>query len=358
MRHGTPQPPFVLPFARVGDPTPPTGFLQFWSAWHDRIWTIDPRLTPVDEKTLSHAGAKGVTHVVQSVDNVRVGCRVTLPEGGPPRGAVIELHGYGMVPSEPLRGAPGLVRRGLAHVNLRVRGYPGSQMDCGDLTGHAGGYVTIGMRDPNDWIIGRAVADVVCTFRAIRAAYGKDFPISIHGESFGGGLAIIAASAISARDSVHRLVIGVPTLGDWTWRLAHPELCGGAGEEVLFAMPQDSAQAGEAMRTLRTFDVLVHARRIGCPIVCKLAYSDPVVAPATTAAIYNALGSAPGWKWRFMTSYAHTDPASSPEVAADLRRHAMFEQLAEEFLDTREYPQTLMKRWEPELAGTRPAIAD
>ena len=341
---------------RVGDSTPPAGFLQFWSGWHERAWANRPQLDPIEPVDASRAGAPGVTHVVRSVGDVRVGCRVSVPDGRL-RGAVIDLHGYGMDPAEPLRGDPGLTRRGLCHVALRVRGYPGSQFDAGDLISRSGGYITLGLNDPQSWIAGQAVSDVVSTYRAIRAQHGPEFPISIRGESFGGALAIVAASAIVSRDTVHRLAIGVPTLGDWMWRLSHPEKCGGAGEELLRAMPTDAGHIAETLRTLRFFDVVIHARRIICPVVCKMASSDPVVAPATVAAVYNALGTAPGWKWRFMTDFAHIDPGSSVQATDDLRRHALFARLTEEFLDPGVYPQTLMKQWEPELGGIRPRAA-
>lgn len=346
-----------LTFCRVGDLTPTVGFLQFWSAWQERVGKCGAEMSPVSAGEAERTGAPGVTHLIRSLDGVRVGARVTLPEGSP-AGWVIELHGYGMASEEPLRSNHAFVRRNLGHVALRVRGYPGSQIDCGDLLNKAGGYITIGLNRPEDWITGFAVADVVLAFRALRAMGGPDLPISIKGESFGGAMAILAASAIASRDSVHRLVVGVPSLGDWSWRVAHPENGSGAGAELLRVLPTDADSMAESMRTLRMFDTMVHARRVTCPVLMKLAYSDPVVDPATVAAVYNALGTGAGLKWRYMTSYAHVDPAGHSEASADLRRHAQFERLAEEFLDPREYPQTLMRRWEAELPGIRPACEE
>lgn len=356
MRQG---PPITTesPMTRVGDMTPPSGYLQFWSAWQERTWAVTPELAAITPGDVEAAGAPGVTHTLRSVEGVRVGVRITEPESAA-RGAVIDLHGYGMEPGEALQGDPGLARRGLRQVTVRVRGYPGSQFDTGNLMIAERGYITVGLNDPNEWVVGKAVADVVTMFRALRMQHGPEFPISVRGESFGGALAVIAASAIAARDGVHRLVIGVPTLADWMWRLAHPELCGGAGEELLSVLPTDTEQMNQTLRTLRFFDTMIHARRVACPVLCKLAYNDPVVAPATVAAVYNALGTGAGWKWRFMTQFAHTDPMSSAEAQEDLRRHALFARISDEFLDPGAYPQTLMKRWEPELAGVRPKSLD
>lgn len=336
--------------SRVADPTPPSGFQQFWSTWHDRVWAVAASLNPLAD--LAAADIPGLTHIMTSVGGVRLGCRVDLPTGSSvPRGVVIVLHGYGMGAREPLVAPTGLLERGLATVTLRVRGYPGSQADTGDLLAAPGGYATHGIDNAESWVVGGAVADVVCAFRAARALFGDALPVSIQGESFGGGLAVIAASVIAVRDGVFRLAIGLPTLGDWAWRLAQPppETFGGSlGDHVRSWLMTHPEKRESVLRTLRLFDAVTHARRVACPVVCKLALVDEVVPAPAAASVFNALGASPGWKWRFVTRTGHGS-GQGAEAMADLRRHALFARLADEFLDPVEYPQELMERWEPLL---------
>ncbi len=344
----------------VADPTPTSGFQQFWSTWHDRVWALPAALEPLGRPgSASYAApVAGLTHTITSTGGVRVGCRVDRPVGSEqPRGVVIVLHGYGMSAEEPLVAPSGLLDRGLATITLRVRGYPGSQSETGDLLARPGGYACQNIESAEHWVVGDAVADVVCAFRAARSAFGDALPVSIQGESFGGGLAVIAASAIAVRDGVFRLAIGLPTLGDWTWRLAHPQpgtASGSLGDQVQRWLAIHPQEREAALRTLRLFDAVTHARRVACPVVCKLALHDDVVPPPAAAAVFNALGAAPGWKWRFVTRTGHGS-GHGAEAVADLRRHALCTRLTNEFLDPIEYPQELMKRWEPLLGeGVNP----
>src|SRR5690606_12115974 len=58
--------------------------------------------------------------------------------------------------------------------------------------------------------------------------------VFLYGESLGGGLAVIAASQLAGRlpraHFIDRLALGLPSLGDWPWRLAHPAQ--GTGADV------------------------------------------------------------------------------------------------------------------------------
>ena len=53
--------------------------------------------------------------------------------------------------------------------------------------------------------------------------------------------------------------------------------------------------------------------------------------------MFNALGSSPGAKWRYVTRFGHFDGG-----LGDLRRHAAFDRLAAEFLDPAVDPADLM----------------
>jgi cephalosporin-C deacetylase-like acetyl esterase len=88
---------------------------------------------------------------------------------------------------------------------------------------------------------------------------------------------------------------------------------------------------------LRLHDAAIHARRVRCPALCKLALRDEVVPAPAAASVFNALGTDPGRKWRHVTRYGHFDGG-----IADGRRHAAFERLVVEFLDPGREPDETM----------------
>jgi cephalosporin-C deacetylase-like acetyl esterase len=345
-----------LTLLQVGAVVPPPGFQQFWSEWAQRVWHAEPSLERWDGAG-PDPGCEGVTHVYRSTGDVRIGCRVTHGAGGTDgkggaggagqgvRAVVVSLHGYGMAPGQALEDGGARPAPGVAHIQVRCRGYPGSQIDCPDLTASPEGYIARGLEGARTWVLGDAVADVVNATRAARARFGPDVPVSIKGESFGGALAVLAASALASRGPVARLVCALPSLGWWSWRLEHTATAG-IGLDVQRLLQAQRQPSEATLEALRFFDTLVHARRVTCPVVCKVAERDDVVPAPTAAAVYNAFGTDPGLKWRFVTRYGHFDGG-----IADARRHALFEQLADQFLDPAVDPAALMGRWEPVLAS-------
>lgn len=330
--------------AHVGDPTPPPGFTQFWAHWSEELWAAPATFQTYDHANPATAnGVDGTTHIVRSTAGVRIGCRVDEP-AAPLRAVAISLHGYELPSDAPFGAPPELSRdTGLATVQMRLRGYPGSRFDVGDLCAEPGGYLSVGLERESSWILGGAVADVVNVYRACRARYGWGVPIELMGESFGGGLAVLAASALGGLDTPFRLVLGLPSLGDWEWRLQQ-RTAHGAGADVKRFIDANRSIAHQVHTTLRLFDAIIHARRIFSPVLCKLALRDEVVPAPSAAAVFNALGTAPGLKWRFITEFGHHDGG-----IADLRRHAQFSRITAAFLDPGVYPATIMAQWEPAL---------
>lgn len=355
--------------ATVGSHTPPRDFQPFWNEWHTRVFDETPALTPhtpPDPSTPDPLGAPAVTHTFESLGGVTIGTRLVMPKEGEPVGAVVSTHGYDLPGGSPLDDTGPWAGTRLAALKIRLRGYPGSIKDTGNLTEHPSGYITHGLETPtSDWILPGAVADVVNAYRALREHFGREMPISFHGHSLGGAMAVIASSLLLRIDPPFRLVIGLPTLGHTRWRLANalsgpsPEYANappeptqgvGTGMELARFIRDHRSKEGEILEALELCDTVVHARRVVCPTVCKLAKRDDVVPAPSSAAVFNALGTAPGWKWRFLVEYGHFDGG-----IADLRRHAMFETLTSQFLDPRIYPGRLMREWEPVLNdGHRP----
>lgn len=334
---------------QVAPSTPPAGFVQHWSVWRERVWAASPALRPVRGSELGACGAAGVSHILDSVRNVRLGCRICPPRSGDTRAVVLTTHGYLVPSSEPMPEGDARTDRGVTVIHVRVRGYPGSQLDTGDLTARPEGFAAIGLEVPGASILLDAVADLVNALRAARAAFAPHIPLYLHGESFGAGLAILAASLLPRALAPQRLVIGVPTFGWWSWRLARRAHFG-AGRDIAGAIERHPDRAAAMIESLAMLDAVVHARRVTGAALCKVAERDDVVPAPTAAAVYNALGSDPGRKWRFVTRYGHFDGG-----LADLRRHALFDRLAGEFLDPTADLESLMRTWAPVLRfGERP----
>lgn len=343
----------------VMDPTPPAGFLQFWSGWLERQLAKPPRFQAVPASDDLRSGL-GVTHIVNGSRGVAIGTSIRLPKGGvgAVRGVVVRLHGYGIDPDEPMstnRLYGDLEDECLAVVRMRVRGFPGSPMTPNDKCQRLG-YAATGLTDPDSWLVGLAVADVCAVCIAAKEMFGR--PVTLHGESFGGGLAVVATSALSgAEQTIERLVIGTPTLGAWPWRLTVD--CGdGLGVEVASALEELSAPLRErAIQTLALYDAVTHAGRVIVPTLCKLAISDSVVPAPTAAAVFNALASDPGHKWRFITPRGHAQDLSTAELRCEVR----FDRLAREFVDPSRPPEDSMASFnhadlEPGAAGKQPQV--
>ena len=369
----------VRALARVGDTTPAPDHSVFWGAWFRRLVGNRPALEPVSAQDPSDPTA---THQFRSLDGVRIGAALLQPPRGVPvRAGLVSLHG-GVVRKTLAQSAhrwKDLAERGVCVLVIRVRGFPGSRLDTPELPDTYPRWIEHGLLDddtPLDgsmrWVISGAVADVANACRVMRnrlAGIGVSdaearpitdkLPLFLHGESLGGALATIAASQLAGRlrqeRVIERLVLGTPSLGDWSWRLDHPPTrpeasAGGAIASLLAANPDRA----ETIRTrLRLMDTVVHATRVRAPTLCKLALRDEVVPAPAAAAVYNALASSPGQKWRFIVPRGHPEGD-----LAGARRAALFERCAADFLDPSRPVEAIMEAWEPLLhAGETPPEA-
>jgi cephalosporin-C deacetylase-like acetyl esterase len=344
--------------AHVGDTTRSLRHGAFWKTWTAAVFSQQPRLVerPPRDQDPSDVTA---THQFESVRHARIGAALAMPKGRASAG-LLALHGYGDVPTlaQAMTRWEPLLARGVAVLAVRVRGYPGSRLDAANLAAVSeerggGAWITSGLEEPIcdngcgcEWAFSYAAADVVNAYRALRqllaGAPGGRLPVFIHGESFGGALGVIASSVLADHDEPARLAIGVPGMGDWTWRLAEGDgvmRAGyGSGQKIRDALRDHPDRAIEMTNTLRVLDAVIHARRVRCPVLCKLAMRDDVVPAPTAAAVFNALASPPGEKWRHVTRYGHFDGG-----IADARRHADFERRVDVFLDPGHEPLEIMR---------------
>lgn len=348
--------------ARVGDPARAMLHKTFWSQWWKAVTSDHVLLTPRLDTDPSDPSA---THEFLSLRHTRIGCRLLAPTSGPAKAGVIVLHGYDNVPSleEQAESERALTERGLAVLVMRVRGFAGSRLDTPGLP-PAGqlpesGWITHGLDAPEaglngaqSWVFPWAAADVVDACRAMRNwlfQHGQsDAHIFLKGRSLGATLAVVAAAQLIGRlphdPVVERLVIALPTLADWSWRADQPSPRIGTGLEIgrlLDAMP---TMRENIIERLRLMDPVIHAASVRCRVLCMLAERDDVAPAPAAAAVYNALASDVGRKWRFVVPYGHIEGG-----LANARRHALFERCTLDFLDPDQLPRESMLPWEPWL---------
>ncbi|MEO1584735.1 MAG: acetylxylan esterase [Planctomycetota bacterium] len=334
----------------------------FWQAWVRAV--SDHRATLETVRSSDDPSDPTVTHAFEGMGHTSIGCRLESPAR--PRAGVVVLHGYAEVPTlaESIDRRAELVERGTAVLAVRMRGYPGSRAGVGDITAEPYGWICHGLasvpddpRKPTDWVLSDAVADTLYAIAALRRRLPRGAPVFVLGQSFGGGIAVIAAGQAAALAASHpevridRLAVGVPTFGDWPWRLEHTHARspGSGGEVQRFLMANHGDDAG-IRRALALFDATIHAKLVRCPTICKLAMRDDVVPAPTQHAVFNALGCAPGEKTRFLTPFGHFEGG-----IADTRRHAMYDRFVADFLDASNDPMSVMAAWESVcVEGQRP----
>lgn len=354
--------PGVRTFAHVGDPTPAPDHSVFWNHWYTAVTS---ELPAIRRRTTDDPSDPSVTHEFDSAGGVRIGGRLVLPPAGQRvRAGLVVVHG-----AAPRECAVEEARwervaaHGVMVFAIRLRGFPGSQRETGDLRtpdAVGAGWVGRGLdaESPDEWVVPHAVADVFHACRVLRNwILGRrgsgvdaepeptDHPmVSLYGESLGGGLAVIAAAQLAGRlpraHFIDRVALGLPSLGDWPWRLRHQPA--GTGVDIEKILTHHAARREQLIERLRLCDAVVHATRLRRPTLVKLAAKDDTVPAPTAAAIFNAVDADPARKWRFLVPYGHIDGGIT-----NARRHALFERCLADFYRPEKGPIELMEPWEP-----------
>jgi cephalosporin-C deacetylase-like acetyl esterase len=313
--------------AHVADTTPAPGHSAFWQGWREEVFALQPRLAPAAPDRPD----PGATHEFESVRHERVFARLVEPDDSAcVRAGLVVLHGLRRPPpliDDEARWKP-VADRGVAVLLPRLRGWPAPGSPPADPEWIASG-LEVPLEHPGRgcaWVMSAILADALSAIRALQDDLARRFPraevpMFVFGESLGGGLGVMVAAQLAERAPLSRLVIGSPSLGDWTWRLANP----GAGRGRVI---ERCALRSDAAACVRLFDAAVHARHVECPVLCRLALRDDVVPAPAAAGVFNALAAPPGLKWRVVTKYDHFDGGIT-----DARRHAVFRRDADRFLD-------------------------
>ncbi len=355
----------VRTFAHVGDPTPSADHAPFWNHWYKAVTSERPFLR---RRLTEDPSDPTATHEFDSAGGVRIGGTVVAPpEGTRTTGALVVVHGTSPKRCEVETARWNqLARRGVAVFAIRLRGFPGSQRETGDLRTPdrlGAGWLARGLAadDHNEWVLPHGVADVFNACRAMRnwmlgRRGGDEHPVEstpeptdhptvmLFGESLGGGIAVIAAAQLAGRlprdHFIDRLALGLPSLGDWGWRFAHRPC--GAAVDLHRVLTHHADRHTDLIERIRLCDAVVHANKARRPTLCKLAHKDDIVPAPTAAAVFNAVDADPARKWRFLVPYGHIDGGIS-----NARRHALFERCMTDFFDPASRPVRSMHAWEP-----------
>lgn len=362
--------PGVRTFAHVGDPTPAPDHSVFWNHWYQAVTDERPSIR---RRVVEDPSDPTVTHEFDSSGGVRIGGRLVLPpKGTKVRAGLVVVHGTGPRACEVEDARWRRVAdRGVMVFAIRLRGFPGSQRETGDLRTPdriGAGWIGRGLDADTheEWVVPHAVADVFHACRVLRnwiiGRRGEgvdaepeptDHPlVFLYGESLGGGLAVMAAAQLAGRlpraHFIDRLGLGLPSLGDWPWRLRHP--ASGTGADVEKVLTHQAARREELVQRIRLCDAVVHAVKVRRPTLAKLAAKDDIVPAPTAAAVFNAIDADPARKWRFLVPYGHIDGG-----VTNAKRHALFERCLVDYFDPAGRPIDLMEPWEPLLhEGDRP----
>ncbi len=343
----------VRTLAHVAEAAPAPHHQAFWRAWREALFGCEPKLRRADTGDSDDPGA---THVFESFGGTRIGCRLAPPpEGVQCRAMLVALHGYQAPPlSQDVGAWADLTARGVAVLGMRVRGFQGSRLDVPDLAAAANskwGWVSCGLEQPVArapdalrWTVAQAAMDVAHAVRAARSELtrraGPEALLYVAGESLGGGLAVLALAGLARRVWVERLVLGLPSLGDWAWRARHGRWGGGAGAQLGAYLRDHGAREQDLYETIRLCDAALLAPQVSCAVLGKLAERDEVVPAPAAAAVFNALGAEPGRKYRFVVPFGHADAGP-----ANARRHALFRRCVTDFLDPSRRPRDSMRAW-------------
>ncbi|QOJ01727.1 MAG: acetylxylan esterase [Phycisphaeraceae bacterium] len=324
--------------AHVTDATPPPSFSVFWNAWRDETFALEPRLRSARPDDADPADPSA-THQFTGLRHHRIGC-THLRAPGVPRAGVVALHGYRDIPplaQDAQRWAP-LSDRGIDVLLVRLRGFPGSTLDAPPAPPgtplFTRGLESAFAPTPNlmDWHLPRAIADAAAAYLALQSDLhdrAPHAPVYLSGDSFGAGIAVIAAAQLAHRADVPRLALSLPSLADWPFRLAiaHPTP-GSITTHARDGLASHPGHAAELTDALLLTDASLHARAVRGHVLCMLALRDDAVPAPTQASLFNALASTPAERTRFVVPFGHAEAG-----LANARLHAAFERRRFEFLD-------------------------
>lgn len=243
--------------------------------------TVTPhatRLTQIDVFDVSFRGFGGTP--------IRAWLRVPRGASGPLPG-LVQFFGYGNGRGHALRDLR-WASAGYAHlvVDARGQGHGDTDDDHADGGPSAGGFLTRGLRSPQEYYYRRVYADAVRAVDAIRSIELVDpTRVGTVGASQGGGIALAIAGLVP---DIAVAIIQAPFLCELdraaTLSSEHPY-------SLLTQYFADRrSDATIALDTLRYFDGINHARRATAPALLSTGLLDGIAPPETVLPAFTAYG--------------------------------------------------------------------
>lgn len=274
----------------VDVPTTQTEPEDFDAFWADTIaqtrslpldLTITPhptRLTQIDVFDVSFRGFGGTP--------IRAWLR--MPHGaGEPLPGLVQFFGYGNGRGHALRDLR-WASAGYAHlvVDARGQGHGDTDDDHADGGPSAGGFLTRGIRSPQEYYYRRVYADAVRAVDALRSIDRVDpSRVGAVGASQGGGIALAIAGLVP---DISVAIVQAPFLCELdraaTVSSEHPY---SLLRQYFADRRGDTAQA---LDTLRYFDGVNFARRATAPALLSTGLLDGIAPPETVLPAFSAYG--------------------------------------------------------------------
>lgn len=267
-------------------PTEPADFAAFWerAIASAREIQLDLEFAPAPPPL---AGVKAEQVWWNGLAGARISGWYVRPATGGPFPAVVQYHGYSGRGGRPLELYP-LASQGLAVLSMDCRGQGGESPDIPSLDGgHRPGWLTRGLRDPENHYYRYVFADAVRAVDVVRSLDEVDASrVATTGASQGGGLALAAAALAG---SVSFVWSDVPFLCDYRRAVAlAPEP---PYTEIADFVRRSPELEEQAFRSLSYFDMVNHAPRITCPARVTVGLWDTICPPSTIFAAFKRLGS-------------------------------------------------------------------
>ena len=289
-------------FLEIPLPEIPSDFADFWRSTYQEARAIPTRLAR--RKIASPREGFDLYEIeFDSLDDVRIGGWLTVPQKGSIRRGVVGGHGYGG------REAAELYPPGPDAVGIYpcARGFHRSAHPV--IPGVGGQHVLHGIEKRETYSHRGSAADLWCAANALLELFPEiGGTLDYFGASFGGG---IGALAIPWDRRFRKAYLDVPSFGNHPVRLTIP--CGGSGEAVRLY----HAKNPEVVKVLSYFDAATAASHFEIPVFVSPALVDPVVPPEGQFAVYKAI---PSEKDIFVRSAGHPDvPKESVLIYRQLR---------------------------------------
>jgi len=277
---------FDLPLEQLREYTPPLtrqdDFDRFWETTlaESARQPLNLRLTPLD---LPFRGAQLFRASFDGFGGAPLVGTYARPVGDGPFPAIALYHGYSGHRPEPWE-LLAWVSQGYAVLATDVRGQGGESGDSLPYPGgHAPGFMTMGIGDPQTYYYRGAYADTVRAIDVLTAQPEVDAGrIGAAGGSQGGALTLVAA-ALDGR--VKAAVAEIPFLCHF--RRATTLVDTSPYREIAEYFRRTGADEERTYRTLSYFDCMNLAPRIGAATLVTCGLMDDICPPSTVFAAYN-----------------------------------------------------------------------